>query len=153
MTTIDNTQDTLDSRDVIARRDELAEERAALVEAQSEGVEDIHDNDAETRAAALKAIHDAGEALREWDAENAEELAALEAFIAEGSDEWEDGVTLVRETYFRDYAQELAEDIGDIDFRKLSWPLTCIDWEQAARELQYDYTGADFAGVTYYFRG
>lgn len=152
MRDINNSQDILDSRDVIARRDELAEERAALVEAQSEGVEDIHDNDAETRAAALKAIHDAGEALREWDADNAEELAALEAFISEGSDEWSHGVTLVRESYFEDYAQELAEEVCDIDFRKLSWPLTCIDWKQAARELRYDYTGADWAGVTYYYR-
>jgi len=151
MRDIDNEQDILDSRDVIARRDELAEERAALVEAQSEGVEDIHDNDAETRAAALKAIHDAGEALREWDADNAEELAALEAFIVEGSDEWSHGVTLVRESYFEDYAQELAEDIGAIR-SDAAWPATCIDWEQAARELQYDYTGADWAGVTYYYR-
>lgn len=151
METIDNTQDTLDSRDVIARRDELAEERAALVEAQSEGVEDIHDNDAETRAAALKDIHAAGEALREWDAENADELAALEAFIQDGSAEWDHGVTLVRETYFEDYAQELAEEL-DLIPRYASWPATCIDWGRAARELRYDYTGADWSGVTYYYQ-
>ena len=36
-----------------------------------------------------------------------------------------------------DFAQEMAEDCGMIA-RKVEWPYTCIDWEQAARELMYD---------------
>jgi hypothetical protein len=35
-----------------------------------------------------------------------------------------------------DYAQELAEETGAIDWNKLQWPLTCIDWEQAWQELR-----------------
>jgi hypothetical protein len=35
-----------------------------------------------------------------------------------------------------DYAQELAEATGTIDWSKLQWPLTCIDWEQAWQELR-----------------
>jgi hypothetical protein len=34
-----------------------------------------------------------------------------------------------------DYAQTLAEDTDVCDFRKLRWPLTCIDWEGAWCEL------------------
>lgn len=34
-----------------------------------------------------------------------------------------------------DYAQQLAEDTSDIDWGKLQWPLTCIDWDAAWREL------------------
>lgn len=34
-----------------------------------------------------------------------------------------------------DYAQELAEDIGAIS-RDAQWPLYCIDWERAWRELE-----------------
>lgn len=36
------------------------------------------------------------------------------------------------------FAHELADQLGYID-RNVSWPYTCIDWEQAARDLMYDY--------------
>lgn len=140
MRTIDNTQDVMDSRDVIARRDELKEERDSLVETSQDESEP-------------EAALDARAELVTWDIDNAEELAQLEAFIAEGFSSWEDGETLVRESYFETYAQELADSVVD-NFRERSsqWPFSCIDWEHAARELQYDYTGADLDGITYYFR-
>lgn len=47
--------------------------------------------------------------------------------IAEGMD---------AESAGADYAQQLAEDCGDIDWRNLRWPLTCIDWDAAWRELE-----------------
>lgn len=59
--------------------------------------------------------------------------------------------TAIRESYFTDYAQELAEDIGDLS-RDVKWPYTCIDWEKAANELKMDYSTAEFDGITYYFR-
>jgi hypothetical protein len=31
--------------------------------------------------------------------------------------------------------------------------MSCIDWDQAARELQVDYFDVDFDGVTYWIRG
>ncbi len=34
-----------------------------------------------------------------------------------------------------DYAQQLAEDSGDVNFDELTWPLSCIDWNHAGREL------------------
>ena len=51
---------------------------------------------------------------------------------------------------FTDYAQELAEDIGAID-RDAKWPVYCIDWERAARELKMDYASVRVNGTTYYF--
>ena len=48
-----------------------------------------------------------------------------------------------RETYCgtyssgEDYAQELAHELGSIP-EDAAWPLTCIDWESAWRELTYD---------------
>jgi antirestriction protein len=37
-----------------------------------------------------------------------------------------------------DFARNMADDLGVID-KNPSWPYTCIDWEQAASELMYDY--------------
>jgi antirestriction protein len=58
---------------------------------------------------------------------------------------------LIRDSYFEDYAQELADDLGLLQ-KGSTWPYTCIDWEQAARELQMDYSMVTFDGVDYWVR-
>jgi hypothetical protein len=58
--------------------------------------------------------------------------------------------TMIAESYFKEYAQELADDLGLID--AAVWPLTCIDWEHAAKELRYDYTGVTYDGTDYLIR-
>ena len=116
---ISNQDDVIDSRDVIARIEEL-----------------------ETDVEELEAIG------------GREELIALKALAAEGADytpNWAHGEALIRDTYFKEYAQELADDIGAINSDE-SWPNDCIDWERAARELQMDYTSIDFDGVDYWVR-
>jgi antirestriction protein len=59
--------------------------------------------------------------------------------------------TMIPVDDFADYAQELAEDIGAID-GDAKWPVYCIDWERAARELKMDYASVRVNGTTYYFR-
>jgi len=115
-TEISNSQDMIDSRDIIERVDYL------------EGLEDEADEDEKHELELLKAL--------EEDA---------------GTSEWGDGVTLINEDHFEDYAREFAEDIGAIS-RDTEWPATCIDWEKASNALQMDYSEVDFDGVTYYFR-
>jgi hypothetical protein len=56
---------------------------------------------------------------------------------------------LIREDYFTEYAQELAEDIGAVP-REIGWPLYHIDWEAAADALKRDYMTVEFLGQTYY---
>lgn len=51
----------------------------------------------------------------------------------------------------RDFAQQLAEDIGAIS-DDARWPYTCIDWDQAARELMMDYTAVRRDAGLYVFR-
>jgi antirestriction protein len=46
-----------------------------------------------------------------------------------------------------DFAEELADELGCMNDSS-SWPYTCIDWKQAARELMYDYSESD----GHYFR-
>ena len=146
-----NDEDILDSRDVIERFEELEAERAALAEAVEEAGAEVEASDDAGILHAQREFDDARDDLREWDGENRHELDALREFIDEGSDEWRHGETLIRESYFEDYARELADDIGAVSGNE-SWPLTCIDWERAARELRMDYTSADFDGITYYYR-
>jgi antirestriction protein len=59
--------------------------------------------------------------------------------------------TMIPESDFVEYAQELAYDIGAIH-QDASWPSNCIDWERAARELKMDYTSVEVNGIKYYFR-
>lgn len=115
--TISNSDDVIDSRDVIARIDELQD---------TEG----RDEDEQSELDALLALQEEAEGYCQ---------------------DWKYGAGLVRDTYFKEYAQELAEDTGMIP-AGLSWPCTCIDWDQAARELQMDYTSVSFDGVDYWVR-
>ena len=122
---ISNNADIIDSRDIIGRIAELEAERES----------------SETPLA--------------FDSEpSGKELAALKALAEQGEDvciDWQHGETLIRDSYFEQYAQELAEDIGAIQ-PNLSWPYTCIDWKLAARDLQFDYSALEFDGVTYWAR-
>jgi hypothetical protein len=124
MSTVDKYQDIIDSRDVDSRIEELEAERDAAAEAGNPG--DFTD----------------GELAR---------LTALRDDVAGYAPDWQYGCTLIRDSYFKDYAQELAEDIGALE-KDLKWPHTCIDWDQAARELRMDYSSAELDGVTYWFR-
>jgi hypothetical protein len=60
--------------------------------------------------------------------------------------------TLIADSYFEDYARELATDIGAIDDSYI-WPASCIDWKMAAEHLKMDYTSVTFEGREYWIRG
>jgi len=89
----------------------------------------------------------------ELDADESAELEALQRLAEQGlcSPDWLYGEALIRESYFTEYAQELAEDCFMVS-ESHRWPNYCIDWEWAARELMVDYMDIDFDGVTYLIR-
>lgn len=123
--------DTFDSRDLIARMEELQEERLEAAEC-------------DTQAGCL--------ALEDWDKNNLEELRDLCAVCDAGEEatsDWSEGVTCIRDSYFKDYAYGYAEDMGLIG-QNIQWPHTWIDWAGAARELQIDYTSIEVNGVTFW---
>ena len=133
--TISNSDDVIDSRDVIARIEELEGERDSYATAQAgEGEPEVMD----------------------WEADcpdDAEELATLKALAeeAEGyAPDWTHGETLIRDSYFVEYVQELLEDCGDIP--KDIPHYVCIDWDATARNIRYDYTAVEFGDVTYWIR-
>lgn len=152
--TISNTDDVIDSRDVIERIEELEGERQDLQDAFETAVDnELQNTDPEQRETLNTVRNDAYKALTDWDDENKAELDALKALAeeAEGyAPDWRHGATLVRVSYFEDYARELLEDIGDIP-RDLPHYIE-IDWEATARNIRMDYTEVDFDGVSYWVR-
>ena len=126
--TISNSDDVIDSRDVIERIEELSNARDEAAEAGDE-------------------------AVASWEQEYGDELKALESLAdeASGSPDWEHGESLIRDSYFTQYAKEFANDVGRVS-GDMEWPLCHIDWEAAAEDLQQDCTSVDFDGVTYWIR-
>lgn len=133
--TVDLSADVIDVRDIIARVLELRDERDEYNEKM--GSPDAWDG-----------VPD-GEP---------EELAMLEGILSElagyGDDEEFDGdwypLELVADSYFTEHTQNLAEECGMVD-TNARWPMTCIDWEQAARELQMDYSSIEIRDTTYWY--
>ncbi len=124
-----NSDDVIDSRDVIARIEEL--------NTLLDGEEDNTDYDD---------VHNELEILTKLQEE------------AEASPDWEYGETLIRKDYFVTYIKELIDDCypipDEIKNRSGEWPYRHIkiDYEAAADEAKYDYIEVDFDGVTYFIR-
>jgi antirestriction protein len=127
---ITNSDDLIDVRDVIARVEEL------------ESIDGIQEQ--------IDALERSDEAT---------ELVGLRELLGElegngGDEEWRGSwypITLVRDSYFEDFARDEAEQLGLVK-SDASWPYTCIDWEQAAEQLQMDYGNVEFDGITYWYR-
>ena len=63
----------------------------------------------------------------------------------------EHDVTVIPDGMFKEYAMQLADDLG-FDTAGLAWPACCIDWDEAADMLIQDYTAAEVNGMTFWFR-
>lgn len=160
----DNSADLLDIRDLIERIEELRGERDPLTEAIDDAQTDFtftSHGDGALSGQLATTLDTAQRALHDWnDSDEASELRSLESFVAEmkgygGDEQWEGHwypVTLVRDTYWEDFARDEAEAFHGEAVTEARWPFNCIDWERAARELQADYSSADFDGVTYWYR-
>ncbi|MDV6975317.1 antirestriction protein ArdA [Mycobacterium intracellulare] len=132
---IDNTQDIIDVRDIIERVEALEEtSNGSVVDGSAgdeyEGHEDDHEEYAELKAL-LDELRDNG-----------------------GDERWRGDwypVTLIRDSYFKEYAQDFAEEIGAVP-SEYTWPTSYIDWDAAVRDLKMDYTSVEYDGVTYWYR-
>lgn len=133
MIDISNGYNTIDSRDVIARLEELSDELDGCAE-NKDG--DFVDADGEDMS------------------EEKEEHAALKKFAEEFESyapDYHHGESAINEDHFTEYAQQLAEDIGAIS-NDTTWPYCHIDWEAAAEALKIDYTEIDFGGQAFWVR-
>lgn len=89
----------------------------------------------------IKIVHDVNEDIPE---------SVVLEYIAQTGDEDLDDFQEAYSGEFdsdEDFAQDMAEQTADMP-KDLHWPLYCIDWTYAAKELMMDYFEID----GYYFR-
>ena len=126
MTQIDYTADRLDSRDLLDRLEELEATQDEIGFQRDDSGDDM-----QAELDMLRALRDETEGYAD--------------------DSWRDGVFFVANWDWKNYAQELAEDIGALP-KDAGWPTYCIDWDAAARDLRMDYTSCEIDGNTYWYR-
>lgn len=103
--------------------------------------------DSRDLAKRLEELQDERETLlEEWDNDNKEELDELENLESEIS-EWSYGATLIDESDFVEYCEEMLEDIGDLPRDMPSYIV--IDWDATADNLKADYTTVTYQGTDY----
>lgn len=107
----------------------------------------INSNDIETE---IEELEDYGSAISDEDENKLNMLRRVREEVKSYNSDWRYGVTLIHKRHWIEYAQDLAADTGVIQ-ENLSWPLNCIDWEYAAKELAYDYSTVEIDNETYYF--
>jgi hypothetical protein len=140
-TQLNLTADTIDVRDIIARVEELENERDDYMVPNKDGHMTMIGAD--------------------WTADNADEaaeLVVLRSLLDElkgysGDEQWRGDwypITLICDSHFTDYAIELLEDCGDLP-RNLPHYIA-IDWEATARNIRVDYTAIEIDGQTYWYR-
>jgi hypothetical protein len=153
-TSISNSDDVIDSRDIIARIEELQNMQtewecpgcAATIQPAPE-----YYTKWEGHADTCEYEGEIPDGLEDYEREELVALLALQDEAQGYSEDWRYGSQLIRDTYFTDYAKELAEDLGYTN-REQSWPFNHIDWDAAAEELKQDYTEVDYDGVSYWVR-
>lgn len=96
----------------------------------------------------------------EYADDDREELAKIEAFIDDvrgngGDHEWRGDwypLIFVEDSHWEDFARQEAEDIYGKEISNARWPNNCIDWEEAASQLQMDYSSVEIDGKTFWYR-
>lgn len=124
--------DVLDTRDLMARFDELESERGDLETDEERG---------------------------QWaESDDGKEFAGLEELLEElrgngGDEQWKGSwypITLIADSYFVEAMEELVKDIGDIPSEVPSYMV--IDWDATAENLRADYSSVEYQGETYWYR-
>ena len=125
---ISNLDDTIDSRDVIARIEELEAERSEIEEFEPSNLLEVFDN-----------------------SEEGQELTVLKALAEQGKDyapDWEFGAQLIHEDYFETAMDEMVADCYTLPKDLPDWMIITYDYDA----LKQDYTELDFNGQNYYVR-
>lgn len=160
-THVSNTDDIINSRDVIKRIENLQEREAdvsdaeeAVKNARFEMEEAETEDEREEAESALEAAEEELEsAERDFDEDDQEELKSLLDLQsdAEGYCDWLHGATLINEGHINKYMEEHARESYDSEVSGLPDAISShIDWDGVAEDMTSDLTQVDFDGVTFY---
>ena len=99
-------------------------------------------------------VLDSRDLLKMLDKEDDEErIKEIEDLIEEvGEDNFDMGITFIRENYWVEYCEELAYDCGYLHKNDDNPLHYYIDWQGWADAVEMDYSQIDFDGDTYYWR-
>lgn len=134
---ISNGQNVIDSRDIIARINELESQFSERLEA--------HEGKARNLIEATEEVPD--------DFDELEELMHLQELAEEASgyaSDWQYGEALIRRSYWVEYVEDMLKDIGDLP-QNIPHYIE-IDWQKTADNIEADYTTVDYGGVEYLIR-
>lgn len=135
--------DIFDSRDAIKR---LEIYRAAVILIGiPESVVDTFDNGENWPAEAPEPTDE--------DSVIIDEFLAVRRLCEEGENyapDWQYGETVIAESYFTEYAQDMLKDTGELPQEIPGY--VAIDWEQTAANIKVDYTEIEYDGDTYLVR-
>ena len=118
---ITNTEDIINVCDITERHEEL----------ESDDSRDEYDE------AEFKILHELLEELRGAGGDH------------QYKGDWYPG-TLIHDSYFVEYAEELCKDIGAVPYDVPWW--VEIDWASTAENVQQDYSEIDFDGEKFWYR-
>jgi hypothetical protein len=145
--------DTIDTRDLIAERDELKEtilrEYNIYFDDDLDSFDDIEFSEDYERDFRDECEDPKDIFTKDWiDELNAiREIDDLESEIGR---DFEYGCTLIPEEEFEDYCIELLEELGYIPKDFPSWIV--VDYTATADNMEQDYTEVEFRGETYLYR-
>jgi hypothetical protein len=131
--------------------DDLEGELEDAKEAVSEAVEDGEQHFAGCDCELCEEVERLTSDIDDWNEDCLEELRELDDLEFEIGRGWSEGEAMIHVSYFVEYAQDFARDIGVVNGDEV-WPLNCIDWEEAAELLAQDFTVVTYQGEDYYVR-
>ncbi len=145
MAGVSSSDDFIDARDVTMEADQLESEIEDKKEEITLKTQEIENADEEDDQADLQSeLDDLADDLTELESD-AESIIALRDEL-----DLYPEPTLINESHWTAYVEQLAEDIDGIDTS--AWPFNCIDWDQAAEQLSMDFSIITFEGTDFYIR-
>ena len=137
---------TIDTRDLIERRDELKQQ---ILDSFLETFEHYAE-DTDT----FEDIRLDEEELESWRENWEDELTEIEEIdeIESEVTDFKYGECLIDESDFTEYCEELVEELGYLQHPIPPFIKDNIDWEGVAADLSADYINVDYQGVTYLVR-
>jgi hypothetical protein len=154
---ISNSDNIIDSRDVIKRIEELEDAKEVFNDTLQEWKDEKEELEKDTKENHLSEVLEIIEKITKWgtweESEEGEELKNLLDFQSEFEGyctDWKYRTTLIRDSYWEEFCKEELEEFGYVPKDFPSW--IEIDYKETAENMQQDYTSGELDGVTYWAR-